>query len=176
MLQRSFMRHSIYVVVILFLSVSSIRLYAQDERLLQDSIRLPKSPDKEFLLSPQLDNHKSWLDFDNTLPSLPVSAKPKKKVRLTLNPYSSNRLFDWDPIYQCKLVKKADGSWQPEGTRTETISPNLLTPTKRENEFVPPPTSISTDLMYIFTKEFWQFQRRKNKKRLGKVLETYATD
>lgn len=168
------MRHSVYVVVII-LCLSASWLSAQ-ERPLQDSIRLPKSPDMEFMLSPQLDNHKSWLDFDNSLPTLPVSTKPKQKIRLTLNPYSSNRLFDWDPIYQCKLVKKADGSWQPEGSHTETISPNLFTPTKKENEFVPPPTSISTDLMYIFTKAFWQFQRRKNKKKLDKVLDTFATD
>ncbi|MBR0042363.1 MAG: DUF4858 domain-containing protein [Bacteroides sp.] len=167
------MRNSLYVVVItLCLPFVSFRAYAQ-EHLPQDSIRLRQLLEEAIIGTPQIEGSKRWLDFDYTLPTTPTTIIKKDSIRLTLRPYGYGTPYDWDPINQCRLVKKSDGSWQPEGS-APSMNARAFTPSKT-NEIAAPPQSIGTDLMYIFTKEFWQFQRRKNKKKLGGVLDAYAT-
>lgn len=167
------MRNSLYVVVIaLCLPFASFRANAQ-EHLPQDSIRLHQMLEEAIIGTPQIAGSKRWMDFDYTLPTTPTTKIKKDTIRLTLRPYGYDTPFYWDPINQCRLVKKSDGSWQPEESSL-TISPNLFTVKEEENVPIPK-QSISCDLMYIFTKEFWQFQRRKNKKKLSSVLDAYTT-
>lgn len=50
--------------------------------------------------TPKMSEEKNWALPDETLPL----ALPKKKIVLTLRPYTANTRFDWDPIYQRKIV------------------------------------------------------------------------
>lgn len=64
--------------------------------------------------------NKSWLDFDNSLPI--VLKIPKKKIKLTLHPYSANTKYNWDPIYQ-KKIEVNEKTWQndPFGELTSRV-------------------------------------------------------
>lgn len=50
--------------------------------------------------TPKMSEEKNWALPDETLPL----ALPKKKVVLTLHPYTANTRFNWDPIYQRKIA------------------------------------------------------------------------
>lgn len=52
---------------------------------------------------------KSWLDFNPILPDIPHT--PKKKVVLTLRPYTANTKYNWDPVYQ-KKIKIDKNTWR----------------------------------------------------------------
>lgn len=94
----------------------------------QDSLRLQQMLKEggEIKLNPEvlkeLDTHgplgapkaavnKSWMDFDNTMPMMPKM--PEKKVVLTLRPYTANTKYNWDPVYQKKIVVK-ENTWRDE--------------------------------------------------------------
>lgn len=51
---------------------------------------------------------KNWLLPDESLPS---ALPEKKKLVLTLHPYTANTRFDWDPIYQ-KKIKVGKDTWR----------------------------------------------------------------
>lgn len=161
---------SFYVVVMSGCFVCIALPISAQEQLQKDSISYHKQLDNSILGLPNIEEYKPWMDFDLSLPTTPqVQTKKGNKMHLTLRPYTSNTPYNWDPIYQCKLVKKSDGSWQPEGA-LPTISAHAFS--VKNNESMPmPKQGVSTDLMWIFTKDFWQFQRRKNRKKLDKVLQ-----
>ena len=92
----------------------------------QDSLRLQQllKGDGEVKLNPevlkelgieqpigtqQMSMEKRWLDFDTTLPEIPNM--PKKKVVLTLRPYTANTKYNWDPVYQ-KKIKIDKNTWR----------------------------------------------------------------
>lgn len=54
---------------------------------------------------------KQWLNFDLTLPK--KQHEPKKKVILTLRPYSANTKYNWDPVYQ-KNIKVDKNTWRSD--------------------------------------------------------------
>ena len=55
---------------------------------------------------------RQWLDFNTTLPEIPNT--PKKKVILTLRPYTANTKYNWDPVYQKKIkINKNTGRGDP---------------------------------------------------------------
>ena len=53
---------------------------------------------QEPLGKQQISMEKQWLDFNTTLPEIPNT--PKKKVVLTLRPYTATTKYNWDPVYQ----------------------------------------------------------------------------
>ena len=57
----------------------------------------------------QLSLERQWLDFNTTLPEIPNT--PKKKVILTLRPYTANTKYNWDPVYQ-KKIKINKNTWR----------------------------------------------------------------
>lgn len=57
---------------------------------------------------PMQSKEKNWLLPDESLPS---AFADKKKVVLTLRPYTANTRFDWDPIYQ-KKIKVDKDTWR----------------------------------------------------------------
>lgn len=57
----------------------------------------------------QMSTEKQWLDFNTTLPEIPNM--PKKKVVLTLRPYTANTKYNWDPVYQ-KKIKIDKNTWR----------------------------------------------------------------
>lgn len=90
----------------------SIRLH----RLLQGEGEVKLNPEvlKEMginspLGTPKMATDKSWLDFDNTMPVMPQA--PKKKIVLTLRPYTANTKYNWDPIYQ-KKIQVDENTWR----------------------------------------------------------------
>ena len=108
-----------YIILFLgLLCTVAFPLYAQ-EWTPQDSLRLRQllngegevklNPDvlKEIgiespLGSQKMEETKSWLDFDASLPAVPQM--PEKKVVLTLRPYTANTKYNWDPVYQKKIT------------------------------------------------------------------------
>ena len=52
---------------------------------------------QEPLGKQQISMEKQWLDFNTTLPEIPNT--PKKKVVLTLRPYTATTKYNWDPVY-----------------------------------------------------------------------------
>lgn len=92
----------------------------------QDSLRLRRLLDEEgeIKLNPevlkemgvqeplgkqQMSLERQWLDFNTTLPEIPNT--PKKKVILTLRPYTANTKYNWDPVYQ-KKIKINKNTWR----------------------------------------------------------------
>ena len=63
---------------------------------------------QEPLGKQQMSLEKQWLDFNTTLPEIPNT--PKKKVILTLRPYTANTKYNWDPVYQ-KKIKMDKNTW-----------------------------------------------------------------
>lgn len=57
---------------------------------------------------PMQPKEKNWLLPDESLPS---AFADKKKIVLTLRPYTANTRFDWDPIYQ-KKIKVDKDTWR----------------------------------------------------------------
>lgn len=57
---------------------------------------------------PMQPKEKNWLLLDESLPS---ALEGKKKIVLTLQPYTANTRFDWDPIYQ-KKIKVGKDTWR----------------------------------------------------------------
>lgn len=57
---------------------------------------------------PMQPKEKNWLLPDE---SLPAALPGKKKLVLTLHPYTANTRFDWDPIYQ-KKIKVGKDTWR----------------------------------------------------------------
>ena len=64
---------------------------------------------QEPLGKQQISMEKQWLDFNTTLPEIPNT--PKKKVILTLRPYTANTKYNWDPVYQ-KKIKINKNTWR----------------------------------------------------------------
>ena len=64
---------------------------------------------QEPLGKQQISMEKQWLDFNTTLPEIPNT--PKKKVVLTLRPYTANTKYNWDPVYQ-KKIKINKNTWR----------------------------------------------------------------
>lgn len=52
---------------------------------------------------------KTVAGFHTTLPEIPNT--PKKKVILTLRPYTANTKYNWDPVYQ-KKIKIDKNTWR----------------------------------------------------------------
>ena len=114
---------------------------------------------QEPLGKQQISMEKRWLDFNTTLPEIPNT--PKKKVVLTLRPYTATTKYNWDPVYQKKIKIDKDtwrannmavGSWQG-------ASGGL---------------GFSGDFMAPFTKEFWNVKGRKRRARTLEVLRAYG--
>ena len=107
----------IYCTIIGLLLVVVLPVCAQNWTP-QDSLRLRRLLDGEgeIKLNPevlkemgvqeplgkqQMSLERQWLDFNTTLPEIPNT--PKKKVILTLRPYTANTKYNWDPVYQKKI-------------------------------------------------------------------------
>ena len=58
--------------------------------------------------TPGLSTEKNWMLPDESLPSV---LPQKKKIVLTLRPYTAQTRFDWDPIYQ-KKIKVDENTWR----------------------------------------------------------------
>ncbi|MDR0976751.1 MAG: DUF4858 domain-containing protein [Prevotellaceae bacterium] len=152
----------------------------------RDSLRnlLPKTTELKpnLLFSPD----KKWLDFDLTLPTEPAAKKSKQPERkLTLHPYTINTPYNWDPFRQRKIEPWED-AWHKKIIRpyTNPKPDNNTPPDERAVKLPYLPGSVhgvgatvySGDLLWVFTKDFWSFQKRKNRERAKAVLNAYDLD
>ncbi|WP_281644285.1 DUF4858 domain-containing protein [Bacteroides zoogleoformans] len=152
--------------------------------------------------NPKLENHKSWMDFDTSIPVIPQASE--QTVKLTLRPYTANTRYNWDPIYQ-KKIKIGKNTWRGDEfyalkiLRTPTNwakSPLDAGPretveqieasglryrvTERGNNMAvggwqgvsSKPSGI--DLMAPFTQEFWILKGRKRRARTLEVLKSLS--
>lgn len=180
------------------------------QRLLNGNGEVKLNPDvlKELgmespLGTPKRSTHKSWLDFDESLPVMPQI--PQKKIRLTLRPYTANTKFNWDPVYQRK-IKVGKDTWRGDpfyalkklkiptnwakhpfdaGLResVEQIEATGMRyrTTERANNMAVGSwqgagggSGFSGDFTAPFTREFWNFKGRKRRARTLEVLRTYG--
>lgn len=168
----------------------------------QDSVRLHNIPDDNQLQeSPLPDTDKEWMDFDFTLPTLPML--PKTKPNLTLFPYTGSTPFNWDPIYQRK-IKVGKDTWRgnplygiemfrdysnwakspfDKGVRKsrdeiEFSGMRYVTTERANNMAVSSWKQTSApsglDMMKVFTRDFWDVKGRKRRARTLEVLKAYG--
>lgn len=152
--------------------------------------------------SPKEDMNKSWLEFDSSLPVMPQM--PEKKVVLTLRPYTANTKYNWDPVYQKKIIVDKN-TWRSspfyELTKLKIYTNWAKRPldagpresveqieatglrymvTERANNMAVGSWrgvgggGISGDFMAPFTKDFWNIKGRKRRARTLEVLKTYG--
>lgn len=141
--------------------------------------------------TPRLSEEKNWMLPDETLPM----KLPKKKVILTLHPYTATTRYDWDPIYQRKMRITRD-TWRadPLGKLYKYLFPTNKPRTLMDGDIresrqdirdsgIPIGRSGVTvsggcirglDLMAVFTKDFWDKKGRARRARTLDVLRTYG--
>lgn len=205
------MKRTICLLGVLWIVASSF--YAQNWTS-QDSIRLQNLLRQEgelelnrdalkileknvFGSEPKIENRKPWMEFDESLPFVP-SKEEKKKVRLTLRPYTPTTKYNWDPVYQCKIdidkpKMKVDliySNWAKSpldaGPR-ESIE--QIEATGLRYRFTERVNNVTVgswqgaaagggvsglDLMYVFTKDFWNRKAVKRRARTREVLRSYG--
>ena len=152
--------------------------------------------------TPEAEEDKPWLDFDVSMPALPRT--PKKKVVLTLHPYTANTKYNWDPVYQ-KKIKVDKNTWRGNpfyelavlkiytdwaktpldaGPResVEQIEATGLRymVTERANNMAVGSWrgvgggAVSGDFMRPFTKDFWNRKAARRRARILEVLRAYG--
>lgn len=110
---------------------------------------------------------KNWLLPDESLPS---ALPEKKKLVLTLHPYTANTRFDWDPIYQ-KKMKVGKDTWRGDPFYA------LKTQVRYTNGAKTPMNSGTIgdlNLMAIFQKNFWDKKGNERRARTLEVLKAYG--
>lgn len=195
-----------YIILFLgLLCTVAFPLYAQ-EWTPQDSLRLRQllNGEGEVKLNREvlMEETKSWLDFDASLPAVPQM--PEKKVVLTLRPYTANTKYNWDPVYQKKItVNKNTWRGNPfyELTKLKIYTNWAKRPldagpresleqieatglrymvTERANNMAVGSWrgvgggGISGDFMRPLTKEFWNWKAAKRRARTLEVLKNYG--
>lgn len=152
--------------------------------------------------TPKISTEKDWLDFSTSMPEIPQT--PKKKIILTLRPYTATTKYNWDPVAQ-KKIKIDENTWRSDPFReltTRTIySDWAKTPldkglrksveeieatgmryrvTERANNMAvgswqsASGSGFKGDFMTPFTKDFWNVKGRKRRARTLEVLKAYG--
>lgn len=126
-------------------------------QLNRDAVRSIDLSPKSSSLLPEA--HKPWLEFDNSLPTLPKGHSDS--IRLTLYPYTANTPYNYDPVLR-KYFKVY-------GVKERSRYPFM------EKKYLPAPVPLphGVDLMKPFTKEFWQFKLKKNREKTRILLKEY---
>lgn len=211
------MRHFTLTVGLLF--VVALPFYAQNwtsedslklNRVLKGDVELKINTNalKELEIhsgfgNQNMSSEKKWLDFDNTLPSVP--GVPEKKIVLTLHPYTANTRYNWDPVYQ-KKIKVGKDTWRdepfyalyksniPSNWAKKPFDPGIRKSVEeieatglRYTSYLDGATMINgwrpagggggiggLDLMSIFTKDFWDVKGRKRRARTLEILKAYG--
>lgn len=113
---------------------------------------------------PRMSDYKAWMLPDETLP---LVLPNKKKVILTLHPYTIYTKYNWDPIYQRK-IKVGNGMGKP------TIANYQKGVSLGGGVSVYGGTIGGLNLMRIFEKDFWDKAGRDRRARTLEVLKQYG--
>lgn len=124
-------------------------------QMMADSALVPRS------------GRKPWMEFDMTLPSV-----PEKRAVMTLHPYKPDTRYDWDPVYQQKIKINKD-TWRSVRLVNEAGICYSMSYQAGHGR-LPYVKSGGMDLMYVFTREFWNFKSRKRRERTLEVLRSYG--
>ena len=130
--------------------------------------------------TPGLSTEKNWMLPDESLPSV---LPQKKKIVLTLRPYTAQTRFDWDPIYQ-KKIKVDENTWrgdpfyamkmQREYTNQIKHPMDGSIPIGRSGVSVAGGTISGLNLMLLFEKKFWSVKANERRARTLEVLKNYG--
>ena len=148
--------------------VAGVGVYAQNWTQ-EDSIRLQRLLNQEgeiqlnkdaleeldrlFQGKPQVSGEKAWMEYNDSVKALP------RKPKLTLMPYTSNTPYNWDPVRQEKI----------DFDKPMVV---MTLPALPVDAYTPRPSGI--DLMKIFSKDFWQRKKRRERKRTHEALREYG--
>lgn len=163
--------------------VSRAQWTAKDSLSLQrilggkEEIKLNMDAVKQIDLStplgaPRTVKNKPGLRIDETLPTV----NNKKKIVLTLHPYSVRTKYNWDPVYQRKI--KVDAySWR-SNSFDRMIAMGLSRPDViklgKKGTTLSGGTIGGLDFMTLFTKDFWDKKGRATRERTLEVLKAYG--
>lgn len=171
------------------------KLLQQEGELKLNTNMLRELERNVFNSEPKMMDKKTWMEFDESLPYMPE--KTEKKVRLTLHPYTPTTKYNWDPVYQRKIdidkpkmtVDFIYSNWAKSpldaGPR-ESIE--QIEATGLRYRFTERVSNVTVgswegagvggisglDLMYVFTKDFWNRKAAKRRARTREVLRTYG--
>lgn len=130
--------------------------------------------------APGMSTAKSWMLPDESLPTI---LPEKKKIVLTLYPYTANTRFDWDPVYQRK-IKVDKNTWRADEFYAMKMQKEYTNQMKHPMEGSIPlgkggvnvagGTISGLDLMLLFQKSFWDVKGNKRRLRTLEVLEMYG--
>ena len=130
--------------------------------------------------TPGLSTEKNWMLPDESLPSV---LPQKKKIVLTLRPYTAQTRFDWDPIYQ-KKIKIDENTWrgdpfyamkiQREYTNQIKHPMDGSIPIGRSGVNVAGGTISGLNLMLLFEKKFWTVKANERRARTLEALKNYG--
>lgn len=143
----------------------------------KEEIKLNMDAVKQIDLStpmgaPRAVTNKSWLQVDETLPTV----NNKKKIILTLHPYTARTKYNWDPVYQRKIKVDTD-SWR-SNSFDRMIAMGISRPDViklgKKGATISGGTIGGLDFMTIFTKDFWDKKGRANRERTLEVLKAYG--
>ena len=159
-----------------FVSVLRAQWTAKDslnlDRILQGKEEIKLNPDAlkhlDFnpLGAPRVSEDKPWMRFDETLPQV----RKKKKIILTLHPYTARTKYNWDPVYQKKINIDAY-TWEKAFALPAYNSGIAL---GRRGVTVQGGTIGGLDFMILFTKDFWDKKGRETRSRTLEVLKAYG--
>lgn len=156
----------IFLGLMIGVSLSYAQTKGSDDEIRINPDALRELEQNTWVDAPKADKAKPWLQFDETLPSSPFRGPQIKRV-LTLHPYKANTAYNWDPVYM-KKIKIDKDSWRP-------LRFYALTRTSEQKVVMGGKQAVCTgDFMWVFTKDFWQFQQRKNRAKTQQILREYA--
>jgi hypothetical protein len=189
-----------YNKILLFVcfSLSTITMKAQWSK--NDSLNLNRliKGDKEININPKEVEH---IRFDNNLFNTPYTnpiqinslnidetlPEAKKKIILTLHPYTVNTRYDWDPIYHCKIIQVGN-HWEPiqsplyfnDKARANNLMANILFSLPKHagirigtGTYIEGTSITGLDLMSIFERKFWDKAGEARRARTLELLKHY---
>lgn len=175
-------RCGLYLTFLLLLVVQQVQGQTDIDTLRLRTIELPKAP-----VELRMQDDKSWLEFDESMPSVfgrGEKAPATNSTRYTLHPYNTTTPYDWDPVYQRKIAINSDTwrgpYWRMLGVsniKGMTIHGNIKLD-KGDDKLIRFENGklvgdYATLLTQYFTREFWRFRHHKNQKETQEVLEDY---
>ncbi|WP_321330864.1 DUF4858 domain-containing protein [uncultured Bacteroides sp.] len=182
-------------------SISLQRLLKSDGEIKLNMDAVKQIHFDRILGTPMLVNEQPGLKLDESLPS---ALPGKKKIVLTLMPYTANTKYNYDPIYQRKIEVKVDtyksnpfellysltiptnwakkpldGGYRKSLEEIEATGLRYNPLAERANNvavgaWVSASGPSGHDFMKPFTKDFWNVRGRKNRARTLDVLSHYG--
>lgn len=129
----------------------------------------------------RMDDSKPWIGFDESMPQVFGEKEAKPQQRYTLHPYTPWTPYDWDPVYKKKIAVGKDTWRGPYWKMLHVSDIKGMTNTghiklEKKESLVRFENGMlvgdyATLLTQYFTREFWRFRAKKNRKDTKEALE-----